>query len=115
MAALHFCDNFLSQAVSAASSSFHRTGVFPMTPFQLAFTRSAVALWGKMIEAQLVAVIGMTDCMLRHGPFAPLVMPCGARRSSGPVMPTVANSPETPVADRPLRRARPAEPKLAQS
>lgn len=46
-----------------------------MPPHSLAFTKSMIAFYGKVFEAQLVATMGMFECMRRFGPFATVIAP----------------------------------------
>jgi len=53
-----------------------------MHPHSLAFTKSLIALYGKIAEAQIVATLGMIECMRRFGPFATVVAPRAEDRAA---------------------------------
>ncbi|MGA1684355.1 MAG: hypothetical protein ACO38S_07595 [Gemmobacter sp.] len=55
-------------------------GDVAMLPHSLAFTKSMIAFYGKIAEAQIVATLGMIECMRRFGPFATVVTPPAEQR-----------------------------------
>jgi hypothetical protein len=63
-----------------------------MHPHSLAFTKSLIAFYGKIAEAQIVATLGMIECMRRFGPFATVVTPKAEDRAA-PVEPANLVSP----------------------